>query len=92
MLTDNTKIKVYGNVVISTPQDKFTVGDVRDFLKVLDNLGVKDDVELLDGYLTYEYQTTLVDVILCGEHKVGEEVYDFLINTHKCAVTGENNG
>lgn len=79
------RLRTYGNIMVSTPVDTFTVKDVRDFLRVLDLLNVPDSTVLHDGFLVYEYQTEDVQVISCGNHKSDEgDVLAFLVPTHYC--------
>ena len=80
----SNRLKTYGNVMISTPTDNFTVRDVKDFLIVLEDLNVSDETILLDGFLTFEFQTEDVQLISCGEHNPNNAPVDFLINTHRC--------
>jgi hypothetical protein len=77
------RLNTYGNVMISTPTDTLTVQDVRDFLKVLEQFEIANTNILLDGFLTYEFQTTDVSPIQCGEHLTNEERYDWLVSMHK---------
>ena len=81
----SNRLSTYGNVIISTPTDIFTVKDVRDFIGVLDSLNVPDETVLDDGFLVYEHQTKNVQVITCAEHGI----LDYIIPTHKCGDTNE---
>lgn len=81
------RLATYGNVMISTPTDVLTVGDIRDFLTMLYSMGVSDTNILLDGFLTYEFQSTQVEPILCGEHLATESnKFDWIVSAHKCEV------
>lgn len=82
-----SRLATYGNVMISTPTDVLTVGDIRDFLTMLYSMGVSDTNILLDGFLTYEFQSTQVEPILCGEHLATESnKFDWIVSAHKCEV------
>lgn len=81
-------IETYGNVVISTPTDKLTFGDIKEFVEYLTQLSIPDDHELLDGHLSYEYQSTNVELIQCGEHTgtSGNYTSDFVVLAHDCQI------
>jgi hypothetical protein len=80
-------LDTYGNVVISTPTTKLTFGDVKEFVEFLTQLGIQDDKELLDGHLVFEYQSTNVEIIQCGNHGSTEEPpVDFIVSTHDCPI------
>lgn len=80
------KVKSWGSVIMSTPVDTtITLGDLKDFLELLTELGVADTAEVLDAHIAYEWQVDKVDRISCAEHHpVEPEKYDFVINAHKC--------
>lgn len=77
----NNKLDTYGNVVISTPTDVLTVGDVMDWLDTVQKIGATRETILTDGHLVYEFQTEVVDLISCGE-TIGETAYDLWLATH----------
>lgn len=78
------RLTSYGNIVLSTPTDVLTVQDVRDFLDVLESMGVPNTNILQDGFLTYEYQTTEVGQIECANHKANETAkYDWIVKAHE---------
>ena len=81
------RLATYGNVMISTPTDVLTVGDIRDFLTVLYSMGVSDTNILLDGFLTYEFQSTSVEMIACGEHYANDpDQFDWIVKAHDCDI------
>lgn len=75
------RLNTYGNVMITTPDD-MTAGDVRDFVSLLNLLQVPDSTPLLEGMLSYEYQTQDVELINCADHAPNEERLDFIVTTH----------
>lgn len=68
---------------VNTTTRVVTVGDVREFLAILDKFGVPDEAEMLEGYLAFDWITDKVEPINCGEHK---DMQDFVVLTHKCEV------
>jgi hypothetical protein len=58
--------------------------EVRDFLAELDKFGIPDEHEMYDGVLFLVKQSESVGVTLCGDHLIGEEKYDILIQNHYC--------
>ena len=60
-----------------------TVGDVREFLAILDKFGVPDEAEMLEGYLAFDWITNKVELINCAEHM---DKQDFIVTTHDCEV------
>jgi hypothetical protein len=80
----NSRIKVWGSVMISTPADRPTIKDVRDWLALIDQVGMSDETELFDCVLTVEVLDTDSPLVMCGEHTVDDERYDFLVRTHGC--------
>jgi hypothetical protein len=82
-----SRLATYGNVMISTPTDVLTVGDIRDFLTTLYSMGISDTNILLDGFLTYEFQSTSVEMIECAEHKANEpRQFDWIVKAHDCDI------
>lgn len=60
-----------------------TVGDIRDFLEILDSYGVPNEAEMLEGYLAFDWITDRVEAIDCAEH-AGK--LDFVVFNHECEV------
>lgn len=82
-------LDTYGNVVISTPTEKLTFADIKEFVEILTQLGVQDEQEFLDGFLSFEYQSTNVELIQCGAHIPNEDETaptDLLVVTHNCSI------
>lgn len=83
----SNRLRLRGSVTLSTPQDVLTVQDVKDFLVALEQMGVPDTAEILDGFLHFDWSSTKIDIIECGEHLVGEaDQFDFVLPTHECKV------
>lgn len=81
------RLATYGNVMISTPTDVLTVGDIQDFLNVLYAMGVSNTNILLDGFLTYEFQSTNVEMIECAEHYANDpRQFDWIVKSHDCEI------
>ena len=73
-------IKIYGNVIVSTYPK--TIKDIKDFMKVIEQMRLPDDFELLDGLLSVEFNTNNVEMVECGEHLSGDTRYNWLVSTH----------
>jgi hypothetical protein len=81
----SSRLRLRGSVTLSTPQDVLTVQDVKDFLVALEQMGVPDTAEILDGFLHFDWSSAKIDIIECGEHLVGEaDQFDFVLTTHEC--------
>jgi hypothetical protein len=81
-------LETYGNIVIGTPTKKLTFADVKEFVDYLTQLGVKDDHEFLDGYLTFEFESSKVDIIQCANHVPADDTLplDFVVSAHNCPI------
>lgn len=87
----SSRLRLRGSVVLSTPQDVLTVQDVKDFLVALEQMGVPDTAEILDGFLHFDWSSNKIDIIECGEHLVGDaEHFDFILTTHDCKPEQES--
>lgn len=67
-----------------------TVGDLRQLMAWLDEHRVHKDmpIELGSQKIIVELSEGQAEMILCGDHKVGHELYDVLLPTHTHADTG----
>jgi hypothetical protein len=66
--------------------DKVTVGDVRQWLEKVDQFNIADDTQVSDAILSVDLfiRPEQMSLIQCGEHLVGDEHHDIIINTHTC--------
>lgn len=74
-------VEVIGEIVIKGEFE--TAGDIREYVRMLDEYNVPDDAGMLDGqaYLLFRGDAEPIE---CGEHIPTENrVYDFVVLTHK---------
>ena len=63
-----------------------TVGDVRAWLKTIEDLGYTDDTVVEECLLSLWAKSENVSAIECGNHNANEpERRDILVGTHECA-------
>lgn len=74
-----SKIKKECSLWYSLDEGAYTVGDLREFVEALNNLGVPDDYELSDCTVAFFYSGD-TDLILDGESSPSKERYDILLN------------
>ena len=78
------EIKMTGYATVTT--EAYTVGELREFVRYLDRYHVSDDARLDwgSGRVYVELtESTKATWIECGDHRLGDEAYDVLIETHK---------
>jgi hypothetical protein len=65
--------------------DECTIGDVRAWLKTVDELGYTDKTVVEECLLSLCVRSENVSPIGCGNHKANEPNYcDILVGTHEC--------
>jgi hypothetical protein len=73
-------IRVRGSIDIHAIFE--VVGDIREYVKYLDKMGIPDDTKVLDGYCDISILGA-VEPIECGEHFPSEgSKYDYLVLSH----------
>ena len=79
------KIKKTASIMVALlPDDgRPTIGDVREWLKSVEDLGFKDSTELLECYLSAELFTTDIGSIGCGDCVPMGGKNDILVVTHR---------
>ena len=81
----SNRLRLRRSLTLSTPQDVLTVKDDKDFLGALEQMGIPDSAEILDGFLHFDWSTNKLDIIQCGDHLVGDaDYFDFILTTHEC--------
>jgi hypothetical protein len=65
---------------------KTTVGDVRQWLRTIDQFNISDNTEVSDAILSVDLfiQPEKIESINCGDHLIHDPHYDILINLHDC--------